>query len=116
MAQINGYTGDYNYSAYTPADNTGYFDIFRSGYKNIRFNVQSNTQITLNSSQAANLPGLAYTLLGDTSLWRALLAFNGLSDPLSDVVVGLTLMVPTKAQIQAYLARQNSQGSTTLTI
>jgi hypothetical protein len=116
MSSLTGYVGDYNYSRYTPLDNTGYLDFFKSGYKNIRFNIVPIQQIQLTSSDAANLPGLAFRLYGDTSLWRALMAYNGLSDPISDIVVGIVLSVPSKADIIAYLSRQTNNKQNSLTI
>lgn len=113
---VAGYTGDFNYSRYTPLDNTGYYDIFRSGYKNLRFNVQQTQQLQLDAGTAYNLPGLAYKLYGDTSLWRALLAYNGLSDPLTDIQPGVTLIIPTKADVVAYISRQTTNSLQTITI
>jgi hypothetical protein len=116
-ASFNGYTPDYDWSNYTPLDSTGdNFDIFKSAYKNIRFNVQTSQQIQLTATDMANLPGLAYRLFGDSSLWRALLAFNGLNDPLSDIAVGILLMVPSKAAITAYLSQQTNTGNTPIII
>jgi hypothetical protein len=114
---VSGYTADYNYSKYTPLDNTGdQYDVFVSGYKNIRFNIQQTSQLQLDNSTAYNLPGIAYQVYGDTSLWWALLAYNGLNDPLSDVYPGLVLLIPPKAQIQAYISRQSSGSTPTLTV
>jgi hypothetical protein len=113
---FEGYQGDYNWSRYTPLDETAYYDKFKSAYKNIRFNVPPNTQLQLTSTDAANLPGLAYRLLGDTSLWRCLLAYNGLSDPLTDVAVGIVIRVPTKAAVIAYLSSQQNSQQASVTI
>ena len=113
----SGYTGDFDLYRYTPLDNTAtQYDMFRSGYKNIRFNVKQTQQVTLDDSTAYNLPGVAYILYGDTSLWRALLAYNGLSDPLTDIQPGLVLIAPSKADISAYLSRQVTNRNKTLTI
>lgn len=112
-----GYTGDYNWSNYTPVDSTGdNYDIFSSGYKNIRFNVPVQTQYQLTSTDMANLPGLSYRFFGDTSLWRGLLAYNGLSDPISDIAIGIVLNVPTKAALLAYLSSQQSTSQAPVTI
>lgn len=113
---VAGYTGDFDYSSFTPADNTNYYDIFRSGYKNVRFNIQPNQQLQLDDSTAYNLPGLAYSLYGDTSLWYSLLAYNGLNDPLSDIYPGLVLNVPTKSDLVAYISRTQSATNTSVTI
>jgi hypothetical protein len=114
---IAGYTGDFNFSKYTPLDNTrDAYNVFQSGYKNIRFNVQQQQQIQLDNSTAYNLPGLAYQLYSDTSLWYGLMVYNGLSDPLTDIQPGMVLKVPTKADILAYISRQTTTKQQVLTI
>jgi len=45
-----------------------------------------------------------------------LLSYNGLSDPLSDVCVGIVLLVPTKAAVISYLSRQQNTQQQQLTI
>lgn len=112
-----GYSGDLSYSAYTPIDNTGdAYSIFTSGFKNLRFSVNISQTITLTAAQAYNLPGLSQELYSDTSLWFALLAFNGLSDPMTDVYPGLSLNVPYKSDIVAYVSQSNKTTSQTVTI
>jgi hypothetical protein len=112
-----GYTGDLNYSTYTPVDNTGdAYSIFKSGYKNIRFNIQVQQQIQLDASTAYNMPGLCYQIYGDTSLWLGLLGYNGLSDPLTDVYPGLTLVLPAKSDLVAYISRNSNVQNTTVTV
>lgn len=110
-------TREYDYSAYTPIDSSlTQYNIFKSAYRNIRFGVQTSQKVTLTTAEAANLPGLSYRLYGTPNLWRALLALNGLNDPISDVVVGLTLNVPSKADLTAYLSKQQNNSNPTLTI
>src|ERR1700692_4620994 len=102
---------DYNWTNYTVPDNTGTdWDVFSSAYKNLRFNVQTNMQIQLTAADAANLPGLAYKYYGDTSFWRVLLAFNGWSDPISQVAPGVVMNLPTKAAILQYLSKQKASN------
>jgi hypothetical protein len=114
---VAGYSGDYNYSKYTPLDNTGtQYDVFQSGYKNIRFNIQQTQQIQLDDSTAYNLPGICYQAYGDTSLWYGLMAYNGLSDPLTDIQPGIVLLIPPKSAIQAYISRQASSSASTITV
>jgi len=114
---LENYTGDYDWSAYTPLDSTGTnYDIFSSAYKNVRFNVQVQTQYTIKTKDIANFPGLAYTLYGDTSLWRALLAYNGLSDPISDLAIGMVINIPAKASLSAYLSQQSTNKQVTINI
>lgn len=112
-----GYSGDLQYTAFTPVDSTGTaYSIFRSGFKNLRFSVRVASTVTLDSSQAYNLPGLSQQLFNDTSLWQALLSFNGLSDPMTDIYPGLTLNVPYKSDIVAYVSKVNKDGNQTVTI
>lgn len=114
---VAGYVGDFSYSKYTPLDNTGAgYNSFKSGYKNIRFNIQQQQQVQLDDSTAYNLPGLAYQLYGDTSLWYALMLYNGLSDPLTDIQPGIVLLVPAKSDILAYVSKQTTTGQKVLTI
>lgn len=114
---MDGYTADFNWSKYTPLDSTKQnYDIFRSAYKNIRFSMQPVTQYQLTAVDMANLPGLAYRFYGDTSLWRGLMAYNGISDPLSQVAVGLVINLPSRAAIVAYLSKQTKNAANTLTI
>lgn len=108
---------DFNWSAYTPLDSTGTnYDIFKSAYKNIRFAVRPQTQYQLTAADLSNLPGLAYKFFGDVSMWRILMAYNGISDPLSEVAVGMTINVPSRADVISYLSRQLANTSQTLTI
>ena len=114
---FSGYTGDFNWSNYTPLDSTAAnYDLFRSAYKNIRFAMQPTTQYQLTAVDLANLPGLAYRFYGDTSLWRGIMAYNGISDPLSGVAVGMVINIPARSDIVAYLSKQTNNAATTLTI
>lgn len=107
---------DFNWSSYTPLDNTGQnYDLFKSAYKNIRFAIQPQTQYQLTATDLSNLPGLAYKFFGDVSLWRVLMAYNGISDPLSQVAVGMVLNIPARADVIAYLSKQSANSSQTLT-
>lgn len=114
---VDGYVGDYNYTRYTPIDNTGNsYSASKSAFKNIRFALPIAQQITIGSKYMANLPGLAYDLYGDTSLWRMLLAYNGLQDAINDVCVGMVLNAPQKSDVIAYLSQQQNNSTPTFTI
>ena len=108
---------DYDYTQFTPLDNTlSQYDIFKSAYKNIRFGVATTQKYKIKNSDVANLPGLSYRLFGTPNLWRVLLHFNGLNDPVSDIVVGMELNVPSKADIIAYISKQQNNANPVLTI
>ena len=92
-----------NYQAVTP--DMQHFDVFSATYDDIRFAVPVEKQIKIDSANEFNLPGLAFQYLGHTSLWWALLMFNGLTDPLNDVKPGVTLNIPERSALLAYLGR-----------
>lgn len=79
------------------------FDPFSAVFRNMRFTLPIEKIITVDSSMSANLPGLAHRHLGETSLWWVLLYFNGLQDPVQDVVAGLQLRIPSRRSVVAML-------------
>jgi hypothetical protein len=114
---FDGYTADFNWGSYTPVDSTGTnYDLFRSAYKNLRFSVQPTTVYQLTAADMSNLPGLAYRFYGDTSLWRALLSYNGIADAISEVAVGLTLQIPAKNDLVGQLSKQVNNVNQSITI
>lgn len=99
----------YNYSKYTPVDSTRTeLSIFKSAYANVRFALALDKIIVLREVDVADLPGLAFRHYGDVSLWRLLLAYNGMNDPLQDLYPGLRFRLPTKASITQYLSSQRN--------
>lgn len=106
---------DYDYSNNTPIAQ-GVYSVFKSGYKNIRFALTTTQTYTIKQADMANLVGLAYTLYGDVSLWYALLAFNGLQDPIQEIYPGLILNIPSKSDVIAYLSKQKNEQVTSFVI
>ncbi len=110
-------TNDFDYSQYTPPDNTGRaYSPFKGGYKNIRFALRVNSTYTVDESDMANLVGIAYRAYGDVSLWYMLLAFNGLQDQMQEVYPGLVLNLPSKPDVINYLSSQRTNQTVTLRI
>lgn len=108
---------DYDYSKQTPLDNTGNdYSIFRSNYKNIRFALAPNGTYVINESDMANLPGIAFRYYGDVSMWRVLLAYNGLQDQIQEVYPGLILNIPSKTDVVKYLSAQQASQNPSFTI
>lgn len=101
-----------NYSDLTPLttllDNRVAVDHLKSSYTNIRFGVTVDTLITIDARYEANLPGLAFDYYGDQIYWRAILAFNGLVDPIQDIQVGVTLGLPSKSSLEAFMTTNQS--------
>jgi hypothetical protein len=100
------------YSEATPQtillDGTRDIDILDSPYVNIRFGASVDTIITITAKYEANLPGLAFDYYGDQRYWRALLAFNGMVDPINDIQVGVVLGLPNKNSLETFLTKNKS--------
>jgi hypothetical protein len=96
------------YSTVTPVvkllDNTYDIDIFNSRYANMRWSVVPDVLITIDSKYEANLPGLAFDYFGSQDYWRAILAFNGLNDPLNDICVGAVIGLPSRSSLDTFMA------------
>lgn len=108
------------YSEVTPTtqllNNQFDLDVMQSSYKNIRWAVVPDAIITIDSKYEANLPGLAYDYYGDQTVWRAILAFNGLQDPISDIIVGSVIGMPSRSSLDKYMATSNKSLQTSLVI
>lgn len=110
-------SSDYDYSRFTPLDNTGEdYDQFRSAYKNIRFAIPTTQTMTVRESDIGNLAGIAYRVYGDVSLWRLILSFNGMQDPIQDMWPGQILRLPAKASVISYLNAQLYSQQNSFTI
>ena len=93
-------------------DSTYQYDELKSLYVNIKYNIVVQQVITVPSKYEANLPGLAHDYYGDQNYWRVILAVNGLIDPISDVVTGMSLVLPTADSVTAYLSRSSTYSLT----
>jgi len=91
-------------------------DFLASAYRNMRYGVQVDKVVTIDATYEANLPGLAFDYYGDVEYWRAVMWFNGLTDPITDVCVGAKIGMPNKASLDAFFAAQANNETTTLVI
>jgi hypothetical protein len=78
-------------------------DVFTAKFRDIRYILPVQTNITVDASSEANLPYLADKYLQDQDLWWVILMFNGLVDPIEDVTIGTTLRIPDKRSLTALL-------------
>lgn len=80
-------------------------------YIDIRFSLQAIQKIVVSDAFEANLPGIAYQLWGDPDFkyWWALGLYNGIVDPIEDVVTGLELLIPSIDDIKKYLNSEDEQ-------
>lgn len=108
------------YSEVTPVAQLfdgGYdLDVFNSSYANMRWGVAVDVIVTIDSKYEANLPGLAFDYYGSQEYWRAILAFNGLHDPLADVCVGTTIALPSRSSLDQFMTSKNAQLTKTLSL
>lgn len=65
--------------------------------------------VRVDAQWESNLPGLALQYLGTELRWWVLLMYNGLYDPIDDVVPGIILKIPDRNSLEDLL------GSTTAT-
>ena len=101
----------YDYRNLTPVASSGKsYDIFNSAMKNIRFHVPPSGVYTVRQHDLFSLPTIAELIYGDVSLWRVILAYNGLTGSLRDIVAGTVLKYPSKAAISSYLSRQSASN------
>lgn len=108
---------DFDFGRYTPLDSTKKeYSIFNSAYKNIRFSLPFSKIKTINAADMANLPGIAFDEYGDTSLWRLILAYNGFQDPVQDIYPGVTIKIPSKADVISHVAKQQNNNNPSFTI
>jgi hypothetical protein len=84
-------------------------DVCNSPYTNIRYGAAVDTVLTIDAKYEANLPGLCYDYYGDQKYWRAVLAFNGLVDPMNDIQTGVRIGMPNKASLEAFMAANKEQ-------
>ena len=84
----------------------GRWDLFVSSISNVKFNVPLGQTIVVESSDVANLPGLAARYLGSRYLWYVLLHYNGLYDSINDMYAGMTLNIPQISPLLTYLKSQ----------
>ena len=100
------------WSSCTPYNsNVGGYNVFDSKYKNLRYKISSVKQYKVTSTDMANLPGISYVTYGTVDLWRAILEFNGLTDPLSDIYPGVVLRLPSKTALLSVLSESNSSSN-----
>ena len=101
---------DYTNFARMNADGVTH-NTFSSAFRNMRFVVQYNQVITLDTSWEGNAPGLADRYLGDARLWWVILHYNGISDYLNGLVPGMQLRIPDRKALLNYLELSSQQTS-----
>jgi hypothetical protein len=85
-----------------------YYDPFRSTYKNIRFLLNKTSTYTVTKHTMGRIATISYNVYGTTTLWRVLLEYNQIHDPITELYPGVVLDIPDKAQAISYLTNANN--------
>lgn len=88
-----------------------YYNPFKSTYKNIRFILNKTGTYTVTKKDIGRIATISFNVYGTTTLWRVLLEYNGIHDPLSELVPGVVLEIPDKAQAISYLTSVSSSSN-----
>lgn len=107
---------DLNRATYLKPGRGNRLNYLSSLYKNIRFQIQAVQVYTLTQSDTANAPGLAFRFYGDVGYWWVICLFNGIIDPIEELVPGRTLQLPSIADVNAFLTAQDDALATSVTI
>lgn len=91
-------------------------DWLNAKYVNLSFIVPPNGTFTVNEEFSNNLPGIADAVLGDYGLWWAIGMYNGILDPLADIVTGTVLKIPNLTELLNYLDSEPTSSSATNTV
>lgn len=80
-----------------------HFDFWSAAFNDVHLYVKERTRIMVDAQWAANLPGLAAEYLGSRYYWWILLMYNGLADPLNDIIPGTILSIPDSQELGVFL-------------
>ena len=101
---------DFEQFAVTCQQDPTRWDLFLSSISNVKFSVPVGQTILIETSDVANLPGLAARYLGSRYLWYVLLHYNGLYDSINDMYAGMQLNIPQLGPLLAYLKKVKTSG------
>lgn len=106
-----------NRSAYLdPGKVAKTLDYLSAKYANLRYIVPARDSYTITSADECNSPGLAFDFYGSRDYWWVILLFNGILDPVGGLYVGLTLQLPSLADVNAFLAAQDASTESDLNV
>lgn len=96
---------------YLDSKKSFHYDPFKSSYKNIRYILTKVSTYTVTKKDMGRIATISYNIYGTTTLWRVLLEYNQIHDPLTELYPGVVLAVPDKAQATAYLTSTSNSAS-----
>lgn len=89
-------------------------DFVNASYSNMKFVLTTSKVFVVTDAYESNLPGIAFTLYQDPGLWWVLAMYNGIIDPIDEIVTGLKLNVPDLAAINAFLDVNTKQQASSV--
>ncbi len=84
-------------------------DYLSARYLNIKFIVPARDSFVVTQAYEANAPGIAFDFYGSADYWWVVLLFNGIQDPVEELVAGKVLQLPGLADVNAFLSLKESQ-------
>jgi hypothetical protein len=84
-------------------------DFMKALYIDIMFSVPAAKTFVITDAWEANLPGIADALYGDINFWWVIGLYNGVLDPITDVVRGKIFRAPNKEDIVAFLESKKDE-------
>jgi hypothetical protein len=71
---------------------------------------------TVNQSEEGNLQLISFTYYNTIELWWILAMYNGVVNPITEVITGLRLKVPTLTSIEDYFREHVSQQASVVSL
>lgn len=93
-------------------DDGGSLNFWDADFRNLNLIISATETVLVDAEWSYNLPGLAAKKLGSRHLWWVLMVYNGLSDPINDVVPGVTLAIPDRHRLLAFLEATKAARAT----
>lgn len=108
---------DYRRANYIPpsVDLTA-LDYLKASYIDLKFSLPASKMFEVTEAFEANLPGIAHEVYNDVGLWWVIALYNGIIDPINDVVKGDKLRLPNLADINAFLNADRNAATSTNTL
>jgi hypothetical protein len=83
-------------------------DYLSPRYKNIAFKIPATQKYTVGDHDQANAPGIAYNIYGDKGYWWVICMYNGIIDPVTELVPGTVLELPSINDINSVLSQDTA--------
>lgn len=106
----------YRASYLKPSADSDRLNYLSARYLNIRFMLTPSQEYVVTAKDEANSFGIAYNVYGDKSYWWVVCFYNGILNPITDIVPGRRLQLPSLADVNAFLTRQTTSEAATVTI